>query len=71
MRIRDVFWLGPPAPEVLGSDSKIHLESRCCAILIYDVCVTGVSATVFSRAQRACGAVFMLAMYTSMPYLQI
>ena len=24
-----VFWLGPPAPKVPGSDSKIHLESRC------------------------------------------
>jgi hypothetical protein len=23
-----VFWLGPPAPLVLGSDSKTHLKSR-------------------------------------------
>ena len=32
-----MFWLGPPAPKVLGSDSKTHLKSRCCAILIYNV----------------------------------
>ena len=32
----DVFWLGPPQHQnVLGSDSKTHLESRVCAILIY------------------------------------
>ena len=31
--IRDVFWLGPPAPKVLGSDSKTHLESGCCCVL--------------------------------------
>ena len=37
-----VFWcfgvlVGPPAPKVLGSDTKTHLESRCCvqAILMY------------------------------------
>ena len=28
----------PPAP---GADSKTHLESRCCAILIYNLRVTG------------------------------
>jgi hypothetical protein len=26
-----MFCLGPPAPKVLGSDSKKHLKSRCCA----------------------------------------
>ena len=31
--IRGVFWLGPPAPKMLGSDSKPHFESRCCAVL--------------------------------------
>ena len=35
----DVFCLGPPAPNMLGSDAKTHLESRCClqAILIANV----------------------------------
>ena len=45
--VRDVFWLGPPAPKmlasdgnnrndakVLASDGKTHLESRCCIISI-------------------------------------
>ena len=31
--IRDVFWLVPPAPKVLGSDSKTHLTYRLCAVL--------------------------------------
>ena len=43
-----MFWLGPPAPNVLpkvpGSDSKTHLESRCCAVLIYNVILTGLLA---------------------------
>ena len=64
-----VFWLGPVAPHVLGSDSKTHLntpkavtyheqshcyrcmighslgrmESRCCAILMCTVGLTGLS----------------------------
>ena len=39
-----MFWLGPlgpPAPKVLGSDSKIYLESTCCPDLIYNLRVTG------------------------------
>ena len=31
--IRDVFWLEPAAPKVLGSGSKTHLEFRCCLLL--------------------------------------
>ena len=31
----------PQAPKVLESDSKIHLESGCCAILIYTLWLTG------------------------------
>ena len=42
--IRDVFWLGVLGP--LGPGTKIHLESRCCAILIYNLCFTGHVATV-------------------------
>ena len=49
--MRDVFWLGPPAPKRLGAKhahykeagGQAHLESRCCVILIYNARLTGLA----------------------------
>ena len=51
-----MFWLGPLAPKVVGSDSKTYLKSSCCAILVCNVCMTGRSRT-WSRTRLQAGSV--------------
>ena len=53
--ICDVFWLGRPAPQVPGSDSKPHLESRCCAMLIHMQCYGWLASATWGSNPRPSG----------------